>query len=90
MANLMAQNPWVVDTAGAGLIATGRVRPFTIRWVGATTAGHKCVVKDAAGEVKWEDVASGANYVTEGRIEIDWNGVAVTTLDSGKLYIEHG
>jgi len=90
VANILDQSPWIIDTAGAGVLQSGNLRAYTIRWVGATAAGHKCTITDSAGKVKWEDIASGANYVTESRVEVDWDGFKVTVLDSGKVYIEHG
>lgn len=89
MANLLDQNPWVLDTAGGGVIVVGKVFPRTIRWVGATTAGHQVVIQDSNGKVVWASEAAGANYVESDRVEIAWDGLDLVTLGSGKVYIEH-
>ena len=90
MANVLDQSPWIIDTPGAGVLHTGKFRVYSIRWVSpAAAAGHTCTITDEDGKIKWEDVASGANYVTESRVESDWKGVKVTVLSSGKVYIEH-
>ena len=99
MANDLTKNPWVVDTAAAGSLTADRMRVRSFRWAGATTAGHKVIVKDDAGDVMWESFAPGANFIEAesfggGRgIDSgggkDCGGIAVTTLDSGKLYIAY-
>lgn len=89
MANDLTTNPWVIDTASASVLSSMLMRVKTVRWVGATTAGHKATIKDRNGKVMWDSVAAGANYVESELIEdiTSWDGIAVTALDSGKLYI---
>jgi len=59
-----------------------------IRWVGATTAGHACVITREDGLVYWESLASGANYVESDTIERQWQqNFKLTTLGSGRVYI---
>ncbi len=86
MANDITASPWFLDTTG--VITTGFIQPRTLRWVGATTAGHQCILHNAAGRVVWKDEASGANYVSESRIVLPWNGLTLDTLGSGEVYIE--
>jgi hypothetical protein len=59
-----------------------------IRWVGATTAGHACIIQDADSVVLWESLASGANYVESDLMERTWQkDFKLTTLGSGRVYI---
>jgi hypothetical protein len=82
-------NTWVIDTAGAGVIDSRHLKISSIRWVGATTAGHQVVVNDAAGGRVWSTVAAGANNVEANFMgEEKWaNGLIVPTLQSGYLEI---
>ena len=68
----------------------------TIRWVGATTAGHQAIVKDnkTSPDTVYEGLANGANFIDERSFGAEYagprrvvGGLAVTTLESGKLYI---
>lgn len=94
MANVVTANPLIIDTAGAGNILSRELKINEIRWVGATTAGHSAVVRDKADRITWESVADAANYVEEshfftitGEREFVQEGLRVTALGSGKLYI---
>lgn len=95
MANILTQNPHIIDTAGAGTIIETPINVKKIRWVGATTAGHSCIVKDKNDNIFWESVAAGANYVEETDFTTYYTqssvlqGLRVTTLGSGRLYIYH-
>lgn len=89
MANGIRDHVWVIDTAGAALIASEEIRIDHVRWVGATTAGHQAEIANGAGQVMWASVASGANFLEEShgldlRVR---DGFSVPTLGSGKLYI---
>lgn len=92
MANNLTSNPWVIDTAAT--ITTMKVRVATIRWIGATDAAHTAVITDTAGHVVWAGNANAADYSEEShpagyaRHGFDTNGLIVTTLGSGKLYVE--
>lgn len=89
MANSATENPHIIDTAGASLVATGNTRIHNVRWVGATTAGHQAIIQDNAGRVVWESVAPAANYVEKDSINREAiGGYKVPTLGSGKLYID--
>ena len=95
MANALNDHVLIVDTADAANVAVGgvvlneEVRVKTIRWVGtaATAAGHTAVVQNGDGKDMWDDIATGANYRHESRLDLRFtHGVRVTTLSSGKLY----
>lgn len=93
MGNDTSNNPWIIDTASSTAITTDLVRVRGIRWVGASTAAHAATIKDKNAKVVWDSVASGANYVESDLTNSppqgwNWQGLAVTALGSGKLYIE--
>lgn len=78
-----------VSTAGSTIIASGNVMVKSVRWVGATTAGHGLVIQDSASNELFKSAASAANYVEESILDRKWyNGFKVTTLGSGDVYIE--
>jgi hypothetical protein len=92
MANDLTTNPLVVDTAAATVLWTDYFKPKSVRWVGATTAGHAAEIQDQNGKVMYRAVADGANFIDDALIEREdpgWNGFKVPTLDSGKLYITY-
>lgn len=86
MANALTSNPLVIDTTGA--ILSIPVAIDRISWKNATTLNHTVVVKDGAGNLIFEDFASGATYNVSQPIKRTYTGLTVTTLDSGKLYID--
>ena len=92
MANITSNNPWVLDSTGA--VTTMNLRVKGVRWSGGTTAGHAAIIKDKNGAVVWSSLAAGANNVEADDINnpggsgLDWQGLTVDTLASGKLYIE--
>lgn len=84
---VLTGNPWVVS--GPGTLTTARTRVVAVRWIGATTAGHRVVITDARGKRVWSSVADTAHHTEadslDGRL---YTGVTVATLDSGVLEIE--
>lgn len=88
MANDLTYNPLVIDTAAATTLISYPIFVKSIRWVGATTAGHTVSVQDPDGNVLWSSVAGGSNNIEADLIERIWqDGFAVPTLQSGTLYI---
>jgi hypothetical protein len=91
MANDITGNPIKIDTQGTGLPEQLRVRK--LRWVGATTAGHRITVADQYGNLFWESISPGDNYLEESDFTMlkgnraVLSGILVDTLDSGILYI---
>lgn len=85
-------NTWVIDTAGAGVVEPRTVRIQSIRWIGATTAGHQAIVTDTADGRIWSSVAGGANNVESEYFggEQWYRGFKVPTLESGTLEIVFG
>ena len=87
MSNVMTQSPLVIDTVGATSAKTGAICIERIRWVGATTAAHAVTITDTAGSTIWASHAPTTNYTEESEINQWFNGLIVTVLGSGKLYI---
>lgn len=88
MANDISADPWIIDTAAATVLSTNMLNIKSIRWVGATTAGHTAIIHDKDSNVIWSSVASGANYVESEIVEQWVHGLIVPTLASGVLYIQ--
>ena len=60
----------------------------SLRWAGATAAGHSCEVTDAAGNVIFYSVANAANFVDGWVFDNKWvAGLALTTMSSGELQV---
>ncbi len=95
MANNFLGSPplWIIDTASATPVSTDSLRIYRIRWVGGAGVGlgNECQVTDAAGNVIFDDFATGADYSSPDTVfpEKDWSirGLAVPILATGKVYI---
>jgi hypothetical protein len=95
IANLFYETTYCLDTPGTTLLKyIAGANPGTvlnikgIRWVGATTAGHACIIQREDNLVYWESLASGANYIESDTIERQWQqNFKLTTLGSGRVYI---
>jgi hypothetical protein len=97
MANDLTGNTWKIDTASATPIITQDVYINSIRWIGATTAGHEAKITDnngASPDIKYSAFADGANFIDEKNyVGAPANsrcvgGIIVPTLGSGILYID--
>ena len=88
MANSFNGQLWELDTVGATPQTTVPIKVKSVRWTGATTAGHVATLTDSKGNILWTSVASGANYVEAEIIERWWlSGFSVYVLQSGKIYL---
>jgi hypothetical protein len=92
MAVDLTKNPWIIPfgDAGATVLSSDRLRIEKFRWIGGTTAGHTCVVQDAAGRKVWDSVATGANFVDDSTFltpNFNVKGLIVPTMASGILEI---
>lgn len=72
------------------LASTERFQAYGFQWVSGST-GNVCTVQDAAGVTRWEAVAAATNAVVAFTLpdecELNFNGLKVPNLDSGKVYI---
>lgn len=93
MSNNITLNPLKIDTADPGILWNDGLRVRKIRWVGATTAGHRVTVEDQYGNLFWESICPGPDYVEESDFSMlktprgVLTGLIVEVLDSGTLYI---
>lgn len=98
MANVFnsAATVFIIDTAAnADAVAelagmAGNVKIKSIRWVGGESEGDTVVVMNLSSDTEiWSSVSDGPDWTDELLYE-DWvhDGFRVTTLDSGKLYVE--
>jgi len=77
---------WKFTTAPGAV--TGSILLESVRWVGATNAGHTLEVTNTAGAAIFASEASGANFVDGWVWKRLWaDGIIVTTMDSGILYL---
>ena len=74
-------------TAAADELLDATLSVESIRWVGGSTAGHSCIVTDGAGNVLFESVADAANFIDAYPIFKAVNGIIVSTLGSGTVYV---
>lgn len=87
----MIRIPMTFSAAGPGRTESVTVRE--IRWVGASSAGDRCEIHDPQGNLLWDSVAAGDNYVEADHEPRDWRtGFVITTLESGalRIYVEQG
>ena len=88
MANDLTGNPLKIDTAAE--ITTNPTHVFRMIWT-PTTTGDDILVEDNAGNDLWayKAVAGDSNQAIEYKREFDCqvNGITVTTIDNGTLYI---
>ena len=89
MANAIKQGVMILDTAAA--VTTNQYLVTGFRYVSATAAaGDECKVSDSAGNVWFDSFATGADWEDAQTVNtggIMMNGVTVTTLTSGKVYV---
>ena len=86
MADDLTSNPWVLDSAGSKY--SGTVKIDRISWKNVTTLDHTVLIVDGSGKTIFEDFASGATYNTSQPIGRSYTGVTISTLSSGKLYVD--
>ena len=99
MANVIGTKRIIIDTSsGSALIAAGgeQLQVLKIRWVGASAPAQTVSIQDANGNIFWESISGGANYVEIDTMTTDresddaafrLNGLKVPTLGGGKIYI---
>ncbi len=78
---------WVIDTAAATVIDAKRLKIRSIRWVGATTAGHTAELTDKTGARIWSAVAADVNNEEEVYRDQWVDGLICPTLQSGVLEV---
>jgi len=88
MANSTTGNPWVLDTAGS--IITTPFRCKLMVWT-PTTTGDDILLVDNGGNTLWsyKAIAGDSNQSIPYELPIDGvvNGLTITTIDHGTLYV---
>jgi hypothetical protein len=97
MANIVDQNPLILDTAAATNVVTGDLAITKIRWVfgNPPADGDSVVLKDAAGKTIYTDTVQDVGTAAVQVVSADCNfipplekkGLAITTLTDGVVYI---
>lgn len=93
MANNISGLPWVIDTAGAGIIKPGLVFVKSLVFNGYTDASHQCIVTGADGSGNRIIVCTFDGQADLGPVSFNegnpfWlRDIAVTTLGSGQLSV---
>lgn len=87
MANETFATFWKLDTIGT--VSEEVTYIEGIRWVGGSAAGHQLQLSDVDGNIVWESIANGANFVDESHIPLKTNGLTLLTRGSGTVYVYH-
>lgn len=77
----------VIIFGAASDALTGKRRVGYVNWLGATTAGHVLNLTDTAGNVVLKLIAQAANDPFYIPIFETWDGIIVTTMQSGVLHV---
>lgn len=85
MANNLNTKHYEVDTIG--IVTDQLVCVDRISWKNATTAGHTVRVVSGTGTFIWEHFAPGSVANVSEPLGLMCQGITVSTLNSGKLYI---
>ena len=94
MANSFADNPFVLDTvtvAAAGVLATGVfIEVYAFRWASGSLA-DVVLINDSQGNAKYSASGMSASatdtLVFSGEKPLVMNGLTVSSLGSGKVYV---
>lgn len=86
MANQLGSNPWVLDTAGGGILYVHDVKSAHFEWEGAANA-NTIEVQDRFGKKIWAAVWVTGQALIES-FTIEWvHGINLTVLDGGVLRV---
>jgi len=85
----VTQENFIVTVMSATADAiTGPIKVNFLLWHSKVAAAdHDLLVSDADGNVLWSDTADAARYKNFCPLKNQVNGITVTTMDSGELYI---
>lgn len=84
---ITGQDSGVICFDAPGDVLTTDVFVKHMRWVGATTVGHKLIVRDENGDVMLESIADGQYMIDVHPFYRHMKGITIDTLGSGKLYV---
>ena len=73
------------DTGG-GTVSGGQFVTYA-RWIAGAASGDQCVLSDGVGSIWFDSQADGADFIDIMPIYRVLQGLTVTTIDSGILYV---
>lgn len=83
MANQLGSNPWVLDTAGTGLLFSSDVRNAHFEWEGYAAQADAVEIKDRFGKVVWAATGAGDLSLVES-FTCEWvHGINLTVKTAG-------
>lgn len=89
MANVTTGNPWILDTAAE--ITRNPIHVRRLRWT-PEADGDDILVVDNGGNTVWSLKALAATSDQNIQTSLEWggsiNGLTITTIDSGTLYVD--
>jgi len=78
----------VIKMGAAADAITGLINVNFLYWHSkAAAADDDLVVSDSLGNILWVDTADGARYKNFCPLKQRVNGITVTTMDTGELYV---
>lgn len=90
MANVYTGYPYILDTVTDTAVSpSGEFHEvYQVRWTSGSLA-DAISLQDAAGNVKWSTTGTIANATDQTQFNppIQFNGIKIPTLGSGKVYI---
>jgi len=88
MANNLQENPWTIDTPGAGVLYNANVNIHHMEFVAYTNATDTVVVQNMNGHNVWDAQGESSLSPITTAGQIGWiHGLKVPTLGSGFLKI---
>lgn len=77
----------VLKMTAAADAQTGMLHVGYIRWINGGAADDECEITNTAGDILFNSIADGANFIDLHPL-FQWvNGVIVSTLSSGTVFI---
>lgn len=85
MSNVVSGKTWVLDATGS--VYTNRVKIKTIIWTGISTNGDDLLINESSGGQIILSIKGGANNPFSVEVNRWYDGIYLTTLDSGTVNI---
>lgn len=87
MANALATNPWVLDTADPAVLYATDVRAAHFEWSNYTAQTDQVIIKDRFGKVIWSVTGKDDISMVES-FTIEWvHGIVLDTLTAGVVRV---
>lgn len=87
MANILTQNPLVLDTSGATIFFPGGIKVRHFEWSGYG-AGNSAIVNNGLGKLVWQGTpTTDTQEVRSGQVGWVDTGIVLATLTGGKVLV---